>query len=248
MKKIIAGNWKMNFGADDAAALAGELKEKLGSFDCKVLVCVPFTAISLVKNTLEGTNIEVGAQNISWADSGAFTGEISPSMLSYAGATYAIVGHSERRAYFGETDTSVNMRAKKAIEKGITPIICVGETLQDRESGNTENLLTIQLEGAFDGFSSSEVQKVIVAYEPVWAIGTGVTATAEQADQTIGFIREWLKKRFKYSPQILYGGSMKAANAKELLSKNIDGGLIGGAALNADEFAEIVKIGSELSK
>lgn len=248
MKKFIAGNWKMNYGGEDAAILAGELKQKLGSFECDVCVCVPFTAISLVKKTLEGTNIKIGAQNISWADSGAFTGEISASMLTYAGANYAIVGHSERRAYFGETDLSVNMRAKKAIEKGITPIICVGETLEIRESGNTEKILETQLQGAFEGFSKEQVQKVIVAYEPVWAIGTGVNATAEQADETIGFIRNWLINRFGNTPKVLYGGSMKASNAKELLSKNIDGGLIGGASLKAEEFAEIVKIGSELSK
>lgn len=242
MQKLIAGNWKMNFGGSDAEVLALKLKEKITSPRCGICVCPPFTAIAAVSRVLKDTKIAIGAQNIAWADSGAFTGEVSADMLKTAGATFAIVGHSERRTYFGESDETVGKRALKALEKGITPIICVGETLSQRKDGVTEAVLKAQLEGAFLSIDKNGALNLVVAYEPVWAIGTGVTATAEEAHNTICFIRKWLIAKYGAASKILYGGSMNASNARELLSKDIDGGLIGGVSLKPDEFSEIVKI------
>ncbi|KAI4453985.1 triosephosphate isomerase [Holotrichia oblita] len=240
MKKLIAGNWKMNMGGADAKDFAVSLKQAVIDPACEVLVCVPFTAIPDVASVLNGSKISVGAQNVSWADSGAFTGEISADMLHYAGATHAIVGHSERRAMFGETDETVKKRTLKALEKGITPIVCIGETLSQRKGGLTEKVLKSQLDGAFDGFALQQMQRLVIAYEPVWAIGTGETATAQQAGDTVAFIRDCLNKMFGYSPRILYGGSMNASNAAELLNAGIDGGLIGGASLKIADFKAII--------
>lgn len=240
MKKLIAGNWKMNMGGNDAKVFAASLAKAVTNPECEVLVCVPYTVISDVAVALRGSKILVGAQNISWADNGAFTGEISADMLCYAGATHAIIGHSERRAMFGETDHTVNKRTLKALEKGVTPIVCIGETLDQRNANQTENVLKSQLCGAFCGFTAEQIRNLVVAYEPVWAIGTGVTATSGQAGETVKFIKDTITNMFGYCPRILYGGSMNAKNAAELLAAGIDGGLIGGASLKIDDFVSII--------
>lgn len=210
-----------------------------------VVVCVPFTCIEKVKKLVKGSKIKVGAQNVAWADKGAFTGEISAAMLKEVGAEYVIIGHSERRQYFGETDKSVNMRLMQALKNELKPIVCVGETLDERNGGKTETVLRAQLEGGLEGISAEDMKNVVIAYEPVWAIGTGVTATAEQANTTIKFIRKTLAKMFTRpvanKVRIQYGGSMNAKNASELMAmSDIDGGLIGGASLKAEDFSKVV--------
>lgn len=243
-KPIIAGNWKMNKTAAECRALVTELLPKVKGAKCDVVVCVPFTDIALAAELTKGSNIAVGAQNIAWADSGAFTGEISAAMLVEAGASYVIIGHSERRQYFGETDESVNKRTVQALKNGFTPIICVGETLSERESGVTETVCKRQIEGAYAGISAEDAKKTVVAYEPVWAIGTGKTATGEQAQETIAYIRSVLNGLYggvSESIRIQYGGSMNPSNVKELMAKkDIDGGLIGGASLKAADFSKVV--------
>jgi triosephosphate isomerase len=212
---------------------------------CEVAVCVPYTSIAAAGDLLRGTNIKLGAENIHWADKGAFTGEISADMLKELNVEYVIVGHSERRQYFGETDETVNKRAKAALSKGIKPIICVGELLNERESGKTDEVVIRQTNGAFVGIDAAELKNIVIAYEPVWAIGTGKTATSEDADKTIAVIRNAVKELYGKGAadamRIQYGGSMNAKNVAELMAMpNIDGGLIGGASLKAEDFKNVV--------
>lgn len=244
-KPIIAGNWKMNKTAAECRELITALAPKVKDAECDVVVCVPFTDIALASELVKGTNMAVGAQNIAWADSGAFTGEISAAMLKEAGASYVIIGHSERRQYFGETDKTVNARLIQALKNGLSPIVCVGELLAEREGNKTEEVCRTQVVGAFEGVSAADAAKVVIAYEPVWAIGTGKTATDEQANETIGYIRSVVKELYGANiadgMRIQYGGSMNAKNVVGLMAQpEIDGGLIGGASLKADDFAVIV--------
>lgn len=242
-KAIIAGNWKMNKTPSEGVKLVEELKPLVKDATCDVVVCVPATDIYAVGQAIKGSNIHLGAENVHWAESGAFTGEISADMLLELGVEYVIIGHSERRQYFGETDETVNKRTLTALAKGLTPIVCVGETLEQRESGKTEEVLKVQLTDGLKGIE--DLTKIVIAYEPVWAIGTGKTATSEQANETIGFIRKTLSELFcekcASKVRIQYGGSMKPSNCKELMAmEEIDGGLIGGAALKAPDFSAIV--------
>ena len=244
-KPIIAGNWKMNMTPAEAKELITELIPLVKDAACDVVVCPPFVAIPVVAALIKDTNIRLGAQNVHWAAAGAYTGEISARMLSEAGVDFAIIGHSERREYFGETNKTVNARAKAAIEGGITPIICVGETLGQREAGETKGHVSSQIQAAFEGISADDAREAVVAYEPIWAIGTGKTATAQEANDTIRAIRGALAERYGEETakkmRIQYGGSMNAKNAAELMAMpEIDGGLIGGASLKAVDFAQIV--------
>ena len=244
-KPIIAGNWKMNKTAAQAETLIGELKPLVAKSKPEVVVCVPYTDLWKVSEAIRGSKIKLGAENVAWADSGAFTGEISADMLKEIGVEYVIIGHSERRQYFGETDASVNARLIQALKNGLKPIVCVGETLTEREKNKTKKVLKKQVLEGFAGVTAEDFGNIVIAYEPVWAIGTGKTATAEDANKTIGYIRSLVKKTWgsevAKSLRIQYGGSMKPSNAKELMAmKNIDGGLIGGASLKAEDFAAIV--------
>lgn len=241
-RPIIAGNWKMNNTASEGVALVKAIAPLVKDADCDVVVCVPAIDIPAVSEALKGTNIELGAENVHFAEKGAYTGEISAAMLKEYGVKYVIVGHSERRQYFGETDETVNKRALAAVAAGLIPIVCVGESLEERETGKTEEVLYKQLK---DGLKDLEIGKIVIAYEPVWAIGTGKTATAEQANETIGYIRKTVGELFcpkcAEALRIQYGGSMNAKNCKELMAMpEIDGGLIGGASLKAPDFATIV--------
>ena len=242
---IIAGNWKMNNTMAAAEALVNDLKPLVKDAKAEVVLCVPYTAIQTVAKCVRGSNIKVGAENVAWADKGAFTGEISAEMLKEAGAEYVIIGHSERRQMFGETDETVCARTTQAIKNGLKPIVCVGETLSERENNQTESVVKRQTEGAFKGFTAADLDNVIIAYEPVWAIGTGKTATSAQAQETISYIRGVLKSLYGAETaekiRIQYGGSMNPANAKELMAQpDIDGGLIGGASLKAPDFSAVV--------
>ncbi|MBT7304112.1 MAG: triose-phosphate isomerase, partial [Victivallales bacterium] len=245
-KIFIAGNWKMNKTVAEATELVAGLKAnagKVGNVD--VAVCPTFTTLASVVEALKDTPIKVGSQNISWAESGAFTGEISAAMLNEVGVDYAIIGHSERRQYFGETDETVNARTKAALAADILPIVCIGETLEQREAGDTEQVVKTQTEAGLAGLTNEEAAKITLAYEPVWAIGTGRTATPEMAQEVHAFLRSVLVTMFGAEVaaviRIQYGGSMKPANAAELLAQpDIDGGLIGGASLKADDFFGIV--------
>lgn len=245
-KPIIAGNWKMNNTKQEAKALLDALKPLVKDAECDVVVCVPYTCLDFVAGELKGTNIKVGAENVSWADKGAFTGEISADMLKECGAEYVIIGHSERRQMFGETDESVNKRTLQAIKKGLKPIVCVGETLDERKGGVTEKVVKTQVTGALENISAADAAQLIIAYGPVWAIGTGVTATSDEAEETIAYIRGVIKGLYDGDTaekvRIQYGGSMNPSNAGELMAKpNIDGGLIGGASLKAEDFSKVVK-------
>ncbi len=242
-KPIIAGNWKMNKTPSQGATLVNELKPLVENASCDVVVCVPATDLYAVGEAVKGSNIHLGAQNVHFAESGAYTGEISADLLLELGVEYVVIGHSERRQYFGETDETVNKRTLTAIAKGLIPIVCIGETLEERESGKTEEVLHRQIVEGLKGVE--DLTKLVVAYEPVWAIGTGKTATAEQANETIGYIRKTLAENFcadcAAKVRIQYGGSMKGSNAKELMAQpEIDGGLIGGASLKAPDFALVV--------
>ncbi len=244
-KPIIAGNWKMNKTVKEAVELINELKPLVANSKPEVVVCVPYTDLWAVKEAIQGSKIKLGAENVSWADSGAYTGEISADMLLEIGVEYVIIGHSERRQYFGETDATVNARTKQALIKGLKPIVCVGETLQQREKNKTKKVLKKQVLEGFNGITAEQFDNIVIAYEPVWAIGTGKTATTEDANKTIGYIRSLIRKTYgsevAKSLRIQYGGSMKPTNAKELMAmRNIDGGLIGGAALKASDFSAIV--------
>ena len=244
-KAIIAGNWKMNKTPCEAKALVTELVPLVKDAACDVVVCTPFIDLQAALEAAKGTNIAVGAENCYPVDSGAFTGEISAAMLQAMGVKYVILGHSERRQYFGETDTFVNEKVKAALAHDLIPIICVGETLAQREAGVTETLVRYQTNAALSGLTAQQVAGVVIAYEPVWAIGTGKTATAQQADEVCGMIRDQIAKDFgcetSEAVRIQYGGSMKPANASELMAMpQIDGGLIGGASLKAADFSAIV--------
>lgn len=245
-KAVIAGNWKMNKTRPEAKALIEELKPMVADAGCGVVICVPYTNLETALALTEGTNIGVGAENCHWEKSGAFTGEISADMLAEMGVKYVVIGHSERRQYFGETDVTVQKRVRAALDAGMTVILCVGETLEQREQGITSELVAMQTKIALGGVSAEELKRVIIAYEPVWAIGTGKTATAEQANEVCHTIREVICELYgKASADgitIQYGGSMNAANAAELLAQpDVDGGLIGGASLKPNDFAVIVE-------
>ncbi len=245
-KTVIAGNWKMNKTRAGAKALIAELIPLVKDAGCDVICCVPFTDLDAALLAAKGTNIMIGAQNCHWAESGAFTGEISAEMLSELGVPCVVIGHSERRQYFGETDETVNRRVRAALDAGLKVILCVGELLHQRENGVTEEICSMQVKIALKGVAAEELGNIIIAYEPVWAIGTGKTATAEQAEEVNGYIRAVVEglygKAAADGVTIQYGGSMNAQNAAELLKKpNVDGGLIGGASLKAQDFAAIVK-------
>lgn len=244
-KAIIAGNWKMNKTPSEAKTLLEAVVPAVKDADCEVIACVPFVDLSVALETTKGSNVKIGAENCHWAESGAFTGEISALMLKEMGVEYVVLGHSERRQYFGETDETVNKRVQAALNAKIKPIVCVGETEEEREGGLTEKVLERQIVEGLKGFKSKDFDKIVIAYEPVWAIGTGKTATATDANNTIGYIRHILAKKFHRSiaekTRIQYGGSMNVKNCKELMAQEeIDGGLIGGASLKADDFAFIV--------
>ncbi|KAI4453485.1 triosephosphate isomerase [Holotrichia oblita] len=249
-KAVIAGNWKMNKTRSEAVTLIKEIIPLAKDADCDIIVCVPFTNLETAVEAVKGTNIKVGAQNVHFEEAGAFTGEISASMLKEIGAEYVIIGHSERRQYFGETDETVNKRTKAALAAGLIPIVCVGELLWERETGITEEVVSRQIKLDLNGISSEDCKKLIIAYEPVWAIGTGKTATNEQADEACALIRGRLAslygKDVADAVTIQYGGSMNAQNATELVAKeNVDGGLIGGASLKAADFGVIIKAASQ---
>lgn len=244
-KAVIAGNWKMNKTRPEAKALIEELKPLVANASCDVVACVPFTNLETVLDAAKGSNIKVGAQNCHFEKSGAFTGEISADMLKEMGVEYVVIGHSERRQYFGETDITVNKRTKAALVAGLKVILCVGEMLEDRENGITDELVALQTKIALKDVSKEELKNIIIAYEPVWAIGTGKTATAEQANEVCAVIRGVIAKVYDKAAAdamtIQYGGSMNAKNAAELLAQpDVDGGLIGGASLKASDFAVIV--------
>ncbi|HIR06069.1 MAG TPA: triose-phosphate isomerase [Candidatus Copromonas faecavium] len=243
-RKIIAGNWKMNMTPSEAVALAETLKPLVKTDEADVVFCVPAIDLIPVMEAVKGTNIEVGAENMYYEEKGAFTGEISPAMLTDAGVKYVIIGHSERREYFAETDETVNKKVLKAFEHGLTPIICCGESLTQREQGITLDWIRMQVKIAFQNVTADQAKKAVIAYEPIWAIGTGKTATTEQAEEVCAAIRACIGEIYdeatKEAIRIQYGGSVNAANAAELFAQpDIDGGLVGGASLKAD-FGKIV--------
>ena len=244
-RKVIAGNWKMNMLPNEAIDFIQGLSEKVKGTEHEVVLCVPYTDIFYSVMNAQDTNIKIGAQNMHWEEKGAYTGEVSAEMLKAVGVEYVIIGHSERRQYFAETDETVNKKLKKALAVGLKPIVCVGETLEQREQGITMQVITSQTEKALEGLESSDVEKVIVAYEPIWAIGTGKTATKEDANDAVKQIREKIAEKYGQNTAngviIQYGGSVKASNAKELFEmSDIDGGLVGGASLKVEEFSNIV--------
>jgi len=246
-KLIIAGNWKLNHTEKEAVELVTALRSNLVDFDAvDVVVCPTFISLPVVHDVLQDSNIVLGAQNAHWEDSGAYTGEVSVPLLKDIGVQYVIVGHSERRQYFGETDETVNKRIKAVVTHGLTPIVCVGEVLEERESNKTFEVIEKQCAGGFEGLASQEMEKIIIAYEPVWAIGTGKTATPDQAQEVHSYIRTLVAKMYNddvaQTVRIQYGGSVKPDNSAELMSQpDIDGALVGGASLKADSFSEIVK-------
>ena len=247
-RKVIAGNWKMNNDLKETQNLISKLSSglPLDNLNCDVVVCPPFTSLFEAQTLLKDTKVKLGAQNMYYESSGAFTGEISVAMLKSVGCEYVILGHSERRTIFGETDELINNKIKKAISSGLKPIFCIGELLEEREAGITENIIEKQLKFGLKNISSEEIVNVIIAYEPVWAIGTGKTASPEQAEEVHKFIRSLIDEKYGESISqniiIQYGGSVNSKNAKELLfQKNIDGALIGGASLKADSFIEIIQ-------
>ncbi len=243
-RKIIAGNWKMNKTPAEAVALINELKSLVATEEADVVFCVPSISLTTAIEAAKGTNIEIGAQNMYYQENGAFTGEIAPNMLTSIGVKYVIIGHSERREYFAETDETVNLKVLKAFEHGITPIICCGESLKQREQGITIDLIRQQIKVAFLNVTADQAKTSVIAYEPIWAIGTGKVATTEQAEEVCKAIRECIAEIYDDATavevRIQYGGSVTAASAAELFSQaNIDGGLVGGASLKAD-FGKIV--------
>ena len=243
-KPIIAGNWKMNKTPSEAKALVEALIPLVKDAQCDVVVCTPAVDFAAVGAAIQGTNVKLGAQNMHWKESGAYTGELSAAMLKEAGCEYVVLGHSERRQYFGETDETVNLRTRAAVAAGLIPIVCVGERKEQREAGYTDTLVAFQTLTALTGLTAEEVKDVVIAYEPVWAIGTGLTATDEQANETIGVIREAIRSAYGNAAdavRIQYGGSMNPKNAHGLMQQpQIDGGLIGGASLKAEDFAKVV--------
>ena len=243
-KPIIAGNWKMNKTPSEARELVTALAPLVKDAVCDVVVCTPAVNFAAVSEAIKGTNIKLGAQNMHWKESGAYTGELSAAMLRECGVEYVILGHSERRQYFGETDATVNLRTLAAVKAGLTPIVCVGEKKEEREAGYTNALVSYQTLIALSGLTAEQVKGVVIAYEPVWAIGTGLTATDEQANETIGVIREAIRSAYgdvADEVRIQYGGSMNPKNCKGLMAQpEIDGGLIGGASLKAEDFSKVV--------
>ena len=246
-RTVIAGNWKMNMTPSEAKKFITELAPMVAGMDkCDIVLCVPYVDIQTAVEAASGTNIKIGAENVHFAESGAYTGEVSARMLTEIGTEYVVIGHSERRQYFGETDATVNLRTKAALAAGLKVILCLGEVKEERLSGITNEVVAMQTKLDLAGISEDELKNVIIAYEPVWAIGTGLTATPEQADETCGVIRSVIKELYGEAAgeeiTIQYGGSMNDGNAAELLAKvNVDGGLIGGASLKTDKFTAIVK-------
>ena len=244
-RKVIAGNWKMNMLPGETINFIEQIAPMVKNSENEIILCVPFTDIFYAWHSLEGSNIKLGAQNMHWEESGAYTGEISGQMLKSVGVEYVIIGHSERRAYFAETDETVNKKIKAAFANELKPIVCVGESLDQREAGKTEEIITNQTEKALEGLTNEQIKNTIIAYEPIWAIGTGKTATAEDANNSIKAIRNKIEalygKDVAQEVIIQYGGSVKSSNAKELFeTSDIDGALVGGASLKPDEFAKIV--------
>ncbi len=249
-KVVIAGNWKMNKTPAEAKELISAIAPLVKDADCDVVACTPFVDLASAQEAAAGTNIQIGAENCHWEKSGAYTGEISAEMLASMGVNIVIIGHSERRQYFGETDVTVQKRVRAALDAGLTVILCVGETLEQREQGITSELVAMQTKIALGGVSEEELKRIIIAYEPVWAIGTGKTATAQQANEVCHTIRECIASVYSQAAAdgitIQYGGSMNAGNAAELLAQpDVDGGLIGGASLKPQDFATIVKAATE---
>lgn len=244
-KKVIAGNWKMNMLPNETIEYIEKFEKLVKDTQNEVILCVPYTDLFYALLSAQNTNIKIGAQNMHFAENGAYTGEVSGKMLKSIGVKYVIIGHSERRQYFNETDETVNKKIKAAFENELKPIVCVGETLEQREAGKTAEIITTQTKLALDGLSNEQVKNTIIAYEPIWAIGTGKTATSEDANNSIKEIRKEIEKIYGKDIAecviIQYGGSVKSSNAKELFeTSDIDGGLVGGASLKPDEFAKIV--------
>ena len=244
-KKVIAGNWKMNMLPNEAISFIEELTPLVKDTKNEVILCVPYTDLFYALLNVQNTNIKIGAQNMHWEENGAYTGEVSAKMLKSIGVEYVIIGHSERRQYFAETDETVNKKIKSALSNNLKPIVCVGETSEEREQGITKKVITTQVEKALEGIEENQLDNIIIAYEPIWAIGTGKTATKEDANNTIKEIREKISEKYGQNSAekviIQYGGSVKSSNAKELFEmSDIDGGLVGGASLKADEFSKIV--------
>ena len=244
-RKVIAGNWKMNMLPDETIKFIEEFAPLVKDTENEVILCVPYTDLFYALLNVQGTNIKIGAQNMHFEEKGAYTGEISPQMLKSINVEYVIIGHSERRQYYNETDETVNKKIKSAFNVGLKPIVCVGETLEEREAGKTAEIITNQTKLALEGLTNEQVENTIIAYEPIWAIGTGKTATSEDANNSIKEIRNKIAKIYGQNTAsrviIQYGGSVKSSNAKELFStSDIDGGLVGGASLKAEEFSKIV--------
>lgn len=244
-RKVIAGNWKMNMLPGEAIKYMEEFEGLVKDTQNEVILCVPYTDLFYCLNYAQDTNIKIGAQNMHWEEKGAYTGEVSGQMLKSIGVEYVIIGHSERRQYFAETDETVNKKVKSAFENGLKPIVCVGETLEQRESNQTTEVITTQTRLALEGLTNEQIESIIIAYEPIWAIGTGKTATSEDANNSIKEIRKEISKNYgeEVAEKVIiqYGGSVKSSNAKELFSmSDIDGGLVGGASLMPEEFSKIV--------
>ena len=244
-RKVIAGNWKMNMLPNEAMNFIEAFAPMVKNTKHEVILCVPYTDLFYALLTAQGTNIKIGAQNVHFEETGAYTGEVSAKMLKSIGVEYVIIGHSERRQYYKETDETVNKKIKAAYENELKPIVCVGESLEEREAGKTEDIITNQTRLALEGLSNEQVKNTIIAYEPIWAIGTGKTATSEDANNSIKSIREEIRKIYgeEVAEEVIiqYGGSVKSSNAKELFTtSDIDGGLVGGASLKPEEFSKIV--------
>lgn len=244
-KPIIAGNWKMHKTINEAKSFVEEIKGSIKETDVEAVICAPYTILKDLKEVTKGTNIKVGAQNMHFEENGAFTGEISPLMLKELEIDYVIIGHSERRQYFNETDETVNKKVKKALEHSIIPIMCVGESLEQREDGDTKSIVKSQVEKGLQGINHEDIKKIVVAYEPIWAIGTGKTASSEDANEVIAYIREVIKnvssEDISEEIRIQYGGSVKPSNVEEIMNQSdIDGALVGGASLEPKDFIELV--------
>ncbi len=243
-KPIIAGNWKMNKTIKEAMDFVNDVKDKVQNDKVEAVICAPFTLLKDLKEATKGTNIKIGAQNMHYADNGAFTGEIAPNMLKELDIDYVVIGHSERREYFNETDETVNKKVLKALEVGIDPILCCGETLEEREAGKTKEVCKVQVEKALENVSKEDLEKVVIAYEPVWAIGTGKTATSEDANDVIKYIREVVANLYgdlANKVRIQYGGSVKPQNVAEIMAQSdIDGALVGGASLESSDYTKLV--------